>query len=167
MEITGAIALILLLRACWLQKKMRPSLLLFLLVPAVAQFLWFVPGSGVPGFVEFVPGYHSLQYLLIAWAMHLKERLDMDKLTPSRRFVALESIKWGVLNVALGALLFYGFPRLMHGLYNVDLFVATGIVIAGVQIHHFFVDGVIWKLRNPRVGQPLAVNIRELTGSAA
>jgi hypothetical protein len=26
------------------------------------------------------------------------------------------------------------------------------VVMAGVQIHHFFVDGVIWKIRNPRIG---------------
>ncbi|MEZ4749073.1 MAG: hypothetical protein R3B54_00185 [Bdellovibrionota bacterium] len=39
---------------------------------------------------------------------------------------------------------------------------ATGVAIAGVQIHHFFVDGVIWKLRNPAVAAPLMGSFSDL-----
>jgi hypothetical protein len=39
---------------------------------------------------------------------------------------------------------------------------ATGVVITGVQIHHFFVDGVIWKLKNKSVASPLMVNLADL-----
>ena len=40
--------------------------------------------------------------------------------------------------------------------------IAEPIVITAVQIHHFFVDGVIWKLRNPSVGSPMLVNLEQL-----
>jgi hypothetical protein len=39
---------------------------------------------------------------------------------------------------------------------------ALGVTAAGVQIHHFFVDGVIWKLKRKTVASPLMVNISEL-----
>jgi hypothetical protein len=41
--------------------------------------------------------------------------------------------------------------------FGVSLDLASAVLIAGIQIHHFFVDGVIWKLRNPRVANPLTV----------
>jgi hypothetical protein len=43
---------------------------------------------------------------------------------------------------------------------------ATGVLICGVQIHHFFVDGVIWKLKNKNVAAPLMVNIADLVAPA-
>lgn len=159
--LSGMTALVLLWRSCRAQRTSPP---LLLLVPAIAQFCWFIPGSGVKGFSEFVPAYHSLQYLLIAWAMQLKTRLDTHKQTPSPKFVAKESLRWGLINVILGAVLFSTLPWLIHKISGTDLILVTGIVIAAVQIHHFFVDGVIWKLRNPHVLQPLMVNIRALSG---
>jgi len=48
----------------------------------------------------------------------------------------------------------------------VPLALATGVLTAAVQIHHFFVDGVIWKLRNPRVANPLTVGWAPMVGAA-
>ena len=36
------------------------------------------------------------------------------------------------------------------------------VTSAAVQLHHFFVDGVIWKLANPRVRSPLMANVVRL-----
>jgi hypothetical protein len=130
------------------------------LLPAVTQFVWFVPGGSLASFNEFVPLFHSLQYLLIAWAMQLKERFDADALTPSRRYVMHESGRWGCVNLLGGIGLFWALPRLAAP--EVGLAMATGVVIAAVQIHHFFVDGVIWKLRSPSVSSPLLVHVGDL-----
>ena len=49
------------------------------MLPAVAQAVWFVPvvpGRGRRNFVALVPFFHSLQYLLIAWGVQMKETLD-------------------------------------------------------------------------------------------
>jgi hypothetical protein len=137
------------------------------LVPSVAQFIWFVPGSGEAAFVEFVPAFHSLQYLLIAWGIQLKERLDQGPREPSRRFVGYESARWFALNVAGGALLFWTLPRAFSWAGGIDFLFASGVVLAGVQIHHFFVDGVIWKLRDPSVASPLMVSLDELVAPRA
>jgi hypothetical protein len=138
--------------------RMLPPIVL---LPAVTQFVWFVGGSGLAGFREFVPLFHSLQYLLIAWSMQLRERLDEGGQQPGLRFVAQESGRWGAINFVGGAMLFSGLP-LFASQFGIDLPIATGVVFAGVQIHHFFVDGVIWRLKSKAVSSPLMGNIEEL-----
>jgi hypothetical protein len=140
------------------EKRLLPAIVL---LPAVTQFVWFVLGSRVASFNEFVPFFHSLQYMLIAWLMQLKEKLDSGGLQPSRRFVLSESARWGVVNFAGGALLFWLLPHIGASA-GFTLPFATAVILSAVQIHHFFVDGVIWKLKNPRVTSPLLVNLSDL-----
>src|SRR5262249_21771825 len=42
-------------------------------IVAGAQYIWFITGSFAPSFYVFVPAFHALQYLLVAWVMELKE----------------------------------------------------------------------------------------------
>ncbi|MBI4866334.1 MAG: hypothetical protein HY816_05230 [Candidatus Wallbacteria bacterium] len=160
---TGLCALGLLAAAVRISRARGGPLPPIVLLPAAAQYVWFVSGSGVASFAEFVPFFHSAQYLLIAWSMQLKERLDREGLSPSESYVLGESLRWGGMNIAGGAALFWLFPRVVAWC-GFPLEFATGIAIAGVQIHHFFVDGVIWKLRSPAVSSPLMSNLDELLG---
>jgi len=136
------------------------------LLPAVTQFVWFVPGNSVASFNEFVPFFHSLQYMLVAWSMQLKEKMDENGIAPSGHYVLAESARWGGANFVGGAILFYVLPY-AGTLFGFPIGVAEPIIISAVQIHHFFVDGVIWKLRNPRVGSPLLVNIDDMLRAPA
>jgi hypothetical protein len=163
MYANGALFLYLALQWCLKNRRLLPPIVL---LPGVAQYFWFVLGPLSPAFYEFVPFFHSLQYLLIAWSMQLKEKLDQRHLAPSRRYVLGESLRWGALNVVGGALLFWVFPHAVCLFAGLELAFANGVVIAGVQIHHFFVDGVIWKLKRKTVASPLMVNIADLLGSA-
>ncbi|HEV3027136.1 MAG TPA: hypothetical protein VG457_06155 [Planctomycetota bacterium] len=131
-----------------------------LLLPAVTQFVWFEAGSRIPEFNALVPFFHSLQYLLIAWAMQLRERKETVSPAIDGHFVRRETARWWILNVAGGAALFWALPAAATWV-GVPSSSGTPILFAAVQIHHFFVDGVIWKLRNPRVASPLLVNLSE------
>jgi hypothetical protein len=159
MWMCGLLFLLLVVNWCVSNRRVLPPIVL---LPAGAQLLWFVIGSGDPNFNTFVPFFHSLQYLLIAWSMHLKERLDTRGIEPSKRYVARESLRWGALIVAVGGFLFWMLPHTLASSTGFGFEVAAPIVLAGVQIHHFFVDGVIWKLKNPKVSSPLLVNIGQL-----
>ena len=132
------------------------------LLPVVTQFVWFVPGADYPEFRTFVPALHGLQYLFIAWSMQLKEKMDREKITPSPQYVVGESLRWGVLNVVGGVLLFLLLPYATALAVGVGIGLAEAIVTAAVQLHHFFVDGVIWKLKRQTVVSPLLVNIDEM-----
>ncbi len=160
----GAALLLLVIRWSVLNRRLLPPVVL---LPAAAQLLWFVLGSGNRNFTTFVPFFHSLQYLLIAWSMQLKERMDTEGIAPSGRYVLTESARWGAIIFVGGAFLFWLLPHSLASSTGVGFQIAAPIVLSGVQIHHFFVDGVIWKLRNPRVTSPLLVNIEQLMRPAS
>jgi len=162
--IAGAAFLFLIARWCWTNKKMIAPIVL---LPAFTQFIWFMPGSDWLSFVEFVPFFHSMQYMLIAWSMQLKEKMDLDQIAPSPRYVASESARWWVSNFVGGALLFWGIPHLVAKQYGMSVAFSTVIIVSGVQIHHFFIDGVIWKLKRKTVSSPLMVNIGEMLRAPA
>ncbi|MFO1019692.1 MAG: hypothetical protein U0903_03225 [Planctomycetales bacterium] len=140
-------------------KRLLPPIVL---LPALAQFVWFVRASTWLSFTEFVPFFHSLQYLLIAWSMQLKEKMDLRQITPSRKYVFTESLRWGAINFLGGAVLFSLLPFTITRIAGLPSNFATAIVITAVQMHHFFVDGVIWKLKRKTVSSPLLVNISDL-----
>ena len=58
---------------------------------------------------------------------------------------------WTTL-VAGGIALFLPVPWLASYGWHLDFTASVFIVAAIVNLHHFMIDGVVWKLRNPRVG---------------
>ena len=134
---------------------------LILLLPAFTQFLWYLPGERIPSYLEYVPFFHSLQYLFIAWALQMKERHDERKDAAAAGLVVRDSIHWGLVNFWGGVALFWLLPRL-GTLLGQPIHFAEPVLVAAVQIHHFFVDGVIWKLRHAAVGSPLLMSVKEL-----
>ena len=154
----GVVFLALVVRWCVRERRVLPPIVC---LPAAAQGLWFVLGRHQEGFQLLVPFFHSLQYLFIAWAVQLKERMASSDAQPSVHFVTLESARWWSGNLVLGATLFLGFPHLCtYAGYGLGF--AMAVTSSAVQLHHFFVDGVIWKLTNPRVSAPLLVNVEEM-----
>lgn len=122
----------------WRTRRLVPWIVV---LPALTQYVWFVGGSSVATFQLFVPLMHSLQYQLIALSFYLQQG---DAKRESRIGRALH---WGLLNFAGGMGMFYLLPRLFVPL-GFTLPFASAVILSAVQIHHFFVDGVIWKLRN-------------------
>lgn len=159
--VTGTLIVLYVARWCYQNRRILPPIVL---LPAATQFAWFVVGPSIENFSEFVPLFHSLQYLLIAWSVQLKEKMDEENLRPSWGYVLGESARWGLANIAGGALLFYGLPRFFAH-FGYDLNLCTAVIFSAIQIHHFFVDGVIWKLKNSRVLSPLMVDIQQMLGS--
>jgi hypothetical protein len=155
----GAVFLVLLLRAC-LRERRSPSLMY--LLPALTQYVWFYVAGARPGYSEFVPFFHGLQYLVIAWAMQLGEQADHERAIVTAGYVVGRSLRWYALIAAVGVVLFHVLPLVAAKGLDVSVPFATAIVLSAVQIHHFFVDGVIWKLKTASVVSPLLVNIPEM-----
>ncbi len=147
------------LRWCRRAGRLVPPIVL---VPAVAQYTWFVLAAGTASVAEFVPFFHSLQYLLVAWSMQLQETKARTGRAGSVRFVWGETARWYALNIAGGALLFWALPRAVAAGFGVETALALGVLSAAVQIHHFFVDGVIWKLKRTTVASPLMGDLDDL-----
>jgi hypothetical protein len=159
MYASGALALLLVADWCIRRRRLPP---LMMLLPATTQYVWFVSAGEMVGFREFVPAFHSLQYLLVAWSMYLHEQTGRGTL----RQIVARSCRWGAGNLVGGAALFWLLPHSAAWL-GADPIIAAGVVGAGVQVHHFFVDGVIWKLKSPAVSSPLLMNVRDALAEPA
>lgn len=140
-----------------LAHKKAPPLILY--IPALAQLFWFVIGfeTSVVTFYIFVSTFHSLQYLYVSWAVQLKEAHGDRKI--GIKDIAGTTTIWSIMNLCGGIALFSLLPVAVIKIFDTPTNLTLAVVFAAIQIHHFFVDGVIWKLRNKNVLDGLTVNI--------
>jgi len=148
----GIVFVVLVVRWCVRERRLPPAVAL---LPAAAQCVWFMFSAPVAAFVVLIPFFHGLQYLLPTWKMQMQERLAEDGRAPSRARLARETAVWGAGILVGYWALFRALPWLIGSLAGAPALLALAVTLAGVNIHHFFVDGVIWKLRRPRVGAAL------------
>ena len=154
-------------------RKLIPSLTLF-----SSQFLWFL----LPAAISLINGLaipqnryssgvlavmHSAQYLWITSYYARREAAGesacaaAEKRTRNWRPLAY----FGVLVVG-GIALFVPGPWLASRAFHHDFTASFLIFTALVNIHHFILDGAIWKLRDGRIAS-LLLNSRERISSAA
>jgi tetratricopeptide (TPR) repeat protein len=92
---------------------------------------------------------HSAQYL---WITRYFAARDAATESPASPWSA--RAYWATL-ITGGIALFLPIPWLASYGWHADFTASAFIVASIVNIHHFMIDGVVWKLRNPRVGQLL------------
>jgi hypothetical protein len=156
----SALALGVVLFAKWRREGRLPPLspLTGLLVSIWA---WSVYSSADPLLVYAIPALHSLQYLYFVWLLRstrAREEARERELGPSaaRRLFVLAL---GAL--ALGLLLFHALPELLDAIRVSEHRRARerfgdlgptawfAAIFAFVNIHHYFMDNVIWRRENP------------------
>jgi tetratricopeptide (TPR) repeat protein len=146
--VTGMIALVRLIRqAGW--KPMLAPLTLYL-----TEFLWFV----LPTVLELTTGVRAPQASYSAGTlavMHCAQYLWITNYY-ARREAKAESAAWRwqayfATLVVGGIVLFIPGPWLASYVMGRDFSVSVLIFSAIVNIHHFILDGAIWKLRDKRV----------------
>jgi hypothetical protein len=93
--------------------------------------------------------------------MQLKLRIGDEGGENSGRLVRTEALRWAIRNLLGGVLLFIGLP-LSFAWLSLPISTIAAILAAAVNIHHFFVDGVIWKLRDTATSSALLSNIAEV-----
>jgi hypothetical protein len=125
----------------------RPSL--NMLAPFLALYVWWVPQLRQDDFYFLlVPLFHSLQYLAFVYKME-DARLDR---TPHREAWATAIIA-GV--IVAGWMAFELVPNTIDTrLGTSDTFGVFFFFIAAmlfINIHHYFIDNVIWRFKDPQV----------------
>jgi tetratricopeptide (TPR) repeat protein len=148
-------------------RKLIPSLTLF-----SSQFLWFL----LPAAISLIKGLsipqnryssgvlavmHSAQYLWITSYYARREAAGEGKAARNWRPFAY----FGVL-ITGGIALFVPGPWLASRAFHYDFASSFLIFTALVNIHHFILDGAIWKLRDGRIAS-LLLNSREKIADAA
>jgi len=122
-------------------------------VAPAAQFVWFILGPKSSLFYPLVPMFHGAQYLFVSWFLQIQEK----KLEGGG--AAAETARWGAWSLAGYFILFLALPKLLSVLTGQSFLFATAVFTGGVQLHHFFVDGVIWRLRTPAVARVMTAKL--------
>ena len=119
----------------------RPMPLISVLLLITNAVWWFIlrPGNA---FV-WATIFHGIQYLAIVVFFHVKDQMGR----PNQRHSATYHVLWfyGAC-VVLGYALFNCFPQacVLAGFGPVE---SVLLVVAAINIHHFFVDAYIWRLK--------------------
>jgi hypothetical protein len=120
-----------------------------MIAPWAALYMWYVVLYVQPSAFFWVQISHALQYLIFPIRVELNQHASAG----SPAAVTLRAIAYYLALVAVGLAVFYVPAELIaHGHPQNNL---ARLIAASVNVHHYFVDGVIWKIRNPEVQKTL------------
>src|SRR6202521_469492 len=151
----------------------RRSSLRAILAPltlAVTQFLWFL----LPAMIELFSGHEVPQTRYssgVLAVLHSAQYLWITSYYQEREARARGDVNWRVSRylltlIAGGIALFIPGPWIASRLFHADFAASFLTFTALVNIHHFLLDGALWKLRDSRVAA-LLLNTSEKAKDAA
>lgn len=114
---------------------------------------WSVFSSLDPLVRYAIPALHSLQYLYFVWLLKAGEAREREGPPWFEPAVGVRMARLAMGALTLGWLLFHGVPGWLDGapargpLGPTPWFAA---LYAFVNIHHYFIDSVLWRRDNPR-----------------
>jgi hypothetical protein len=129
------------------------------LVAWLAIFVWYAALARDPKALFWIQIAHALQYL----EFPVRVELNRHTATAAGR-VAGRMVLYG--SVLLGVSLFMGLvvPRTAMDLIGASMGQGPGqvapiLLLSFINIHHYFTDGVIWKISNPAVRKELFAHV--------
>lgn len=125
----------------------KPSLRM--IAPWAAIYLWYALLYLQPSAIFWVQIFHALQYMIFPIRVELNQHPSKSRSTANMT----RAVVYYLILVATGALVFYLPETLMPD--GNDQYNLASLIASAVNIHHYFVDGVIWKIRNPEVQRDL------------
>jgi hypothetical protein len=119
---------------------------------------WSIYSSADPLVVYAIPALHSVQYLYFVWLLRRNEAREREGPPWFERSAGVRVGALAVGALGLGWLLFHGAPSLLDDLLvprraRLTALGATpyfAAIFAVVNIHHYFMDWVIWRRDNPQ-----------------
>ena len=132
------------------------SLPLRSVVPWFAIYLWYLLIFLYPGFFPLVQIFHALQYL--AFPLRVEINQFAERCPDQKHRQVRHTVYYYLVLVGIG-LVVWMVPQFT--LYIGDETMAVSALAAGfINTHHYFIDGVIWKLRNPDVSRALFAHLK-------
>ena len=136
---------------------------------AAAVYVWLLVGRLDPVLLLLVPFFHSLQYMAVVWRYQLNVEEDRRHGGPHAgaqpwtawiRSAPAGLARFAIVGGILGAAGFWWAPVAANALSGYDraVFGATLFLFVGwtfINIHHYFIDNVIWRRENPETRRHL------------
>jgi hypothetical protein len=120
----------------------------------VSVYLWTVFSGINPAYLLVIPFFHSLQYLTVVWRYKLNEA-SAGKGGPS---VWHSLMQFVLLGAGLGFLGFWGIPGALDWVTKgrwpdpaAPASIAIAVAWLFINVHHYFIDTVIWRSGNKNV----------------
>jgi uncharacterized membrane protein YhdT len=120
-----------------------------LVVPFVAMYVWWLPQTRQDEFYFLmIPLFHSLQYLAFAYKME-DSRLRSVQHREARATLTIAGV------VLAGWLAFEFVPDALdsrlgtHDAWGLSFFMIAAMLF--INIHHYFIDNVVWRFKDPQV----------------
>lgn len=108
----------------------------------VSNGIWWFTMSPAQAFI-WATIFHGIQYLAIVIIFHVKDQMAL----PNNRHGAAYHVLWFYgASLLLGYALFDWFPR-AYIYAGFGAATAVTITVAMINLHHFIVDGFIWRLK--------------------
>ncbi len=116
-----------------------------------------------PAVFYLIPAFHSLQYLAVVWKYEFNRenhKIISTEPKPSPDTLWIRYAVFIGLGVVLGGVAFVVLPQALdtrfshyHGPFGSQLF--TFMIFIFINIHHYFLDNVMWRKDNPDVSKHL------------
>jgi hypothetical protein len=139
------------------------------LVAWLAIFVWYAAMARDPRALFWVQIAHALQYL--AFPLRLEVNRSVKAPNASRRRVAVHMAAYCVVLLAVSVAVAQLVPLSAMGVIG-NMFgeepghAAPILLLMFINIHHYFTDGVIWKLSAPEVRRDLFAHIEPAPAKA-
>jgi hypothetical protein len=155
--LASAVVLVVVLVAKWRRERRLP-----LVTPLVALvcsvWVWSVYSSADPLVIYAIPALHSLQYLYFVWLLKGAEAREREGPPGFERAAGARVGLLAVAALGLGWVLFHGAPSALDDFLVPRRWRYTDLgptpyfaaLFAVVNIHHYFMDTVIWRRENPK-----------------
>lgn len=140
--------------------RMPPRLAI---VAWLAIFTWYALMARDAKALFWVQIAHAIQYLAFPVRMEINQAVASPKATPQR--VALRLVLYGVGLLVVSLVVSRVVPMSMMGaigrIFGEEPARAAPILILSfINIHHYFTDGVLWKISNPAVRKQLFAHVK-------
>ena len=134
------------------------------ILPLAALWVWMDPMFENQPLRFLLPFFHGLQYLPFPGRVLIHSSSMKDRSSGFK--IGGLSLAWGAC-FAIGYLLIYLFPELIsHALKESSPRVPVAVVLF-FNLHHYLVDAVAWRFREPAVASRLTKSPQDLVRNAA
>jgi hypothetical protein len=133
------------------------------LIAWVAIFVWYAVMARDPKAIFWIQIAHALQYLSFPIRVEMNRTSASE--TPSRRRLVEHMALYGLILLGVSVLIAQVVPgRAMDAVANVfgeqPGRVTPVLLLMFLNIHHYFTDGVMWKISNPEVRKALFAHVQ-------
>jgi hypothetical protein len=145
----------------WRRTGVRPPARV--LIAWIALFVWYAVMARDPKAIFWIQIAHALQYLSFPVRVEMNRTNAGD--APSRRHLIEHMVLYGLVLLAASFVIAQVVPgRAMDAVANVfgeqPGKVTPVLLLMFLNIHHYFTDGVMWRISNPEVRKALFAHVQ-------